>query len=292
MATTGPYVIWTADSNGAVLDGPIAGQPEVNQFPVPSNPAALEIYFGLDSGALQPPSKVQGELQSEIAQVLSVVQKLYIGPDSSPAPKFRRYYVRLFRLAQLGLEGPNASPEVATSALASVKRDLISEESGRVKNGHLMTLGKAAATFSIPLLVIYVGLALFRDTQFDDWLNALGIVRSTAANFIVLWLGCFLGVWLSYGIRTASLTLDDLIITDSDRLLPHMRLLFAGALTMVLGMLFVAGIVEIKIGSYGVTEIAKNPMLAFLVGVICGISEAALPQVASRRASAFIADLK
>ena len=110
--------------------------------------------------------------------------------------------------------------------------------------------------------------------------------------FILLWIGCFLGVWLSYGIRTTTFSLSDLTLTDSDRLLPGMRLLFAGFLTMLLGIVFVLPLVEVKIATFSITDVASYPMLAFLVGSFCGISELLLPTAVAKRASDFIATLK
>jgi hypothetical protein len=292
VATTGSYKIWPADGSGNLVDPPDFNSPAEKKFPNPSLPEAADIYFGIDATGPQPPPKDQGELQGEIERVLNAVQRLYLSDGTAPQPRFRRYYVRLFRLAQLGLEGPDASPEVAKGALATVKRDLIDDEAGRVKNGHLIRLGLAAAWFSVPFVLLYVLLALFSTTDSDNVLLGLGVQRATAANFMVLWVGCFLGVWLSYGIRTSTITIEDLTTTDSDRLLPHVRLLFAGALTMLAGMLFVLGIVEVKIGPFATSKISTDPALAFIVGIFCGISEAGLPGMASRRAAAFIADLK
>jgi hypothetical protein len=81
-------------------------------------------------------------------------------------------------------------------------------------------------------------------------------------------------------------------VTDSDRLIPAIRLIFAGLLTMLLGVTFVLGLVEIKLGAFPITDIATKPMLAFLVGAFCGVSELALPASVAKRASDFISKLK
>ncbi len=294
MPTAGSYKIWTADGQGALVDPPDPSDPNRNPYPDPGKAAAVDLYFGIDKGAPQPPPKEQVELHIEIERVLSIVQKLYLAHASRPHARFRRYYVRIFRLAQLGLDGGNASPDMAKVALDKVKQDLIDDEAGRVKNGHLMTLGRAVVACGLPILAGYLLLTLLPVAWLDPWLQKLGILRATAANFCLLWLGCFIGVWLSYGIRTATITLADLTVTDADRLVPSLRLVFAGLMTMLLGMLFTMGIVEIKLGGFAVSQIAeaRNATLAFLVGALCGISEAALPEVASKRASTFIASLK
>ncbi len=292
MPAVGSYRIWTADANGGVLNPPDPVDPTKNPYPVPSDPAAVDIYFGLDSTAPQPPPKEQGELHGELEKVLGVVQRLYLSNAAKPDMKFRRYYVRLFRLAQLGLEGADVSTEIAKIALDTVTRDLLDDEGGRVKNNHLRELGRAALEFSVPFVVLYIGLSLAGSTEVCSLLAKLQIDPRIAANFMLLWVGCFLGVWLSYGIRTVTVTLDDLINTDSDRLLPRVRLVFAGSLTMVVGLLFIVGAIEVKLGTFVVTKIASSAPLAFLVGALCGISETSLPGVASKRAANFIGSLK
>lgn len=296
---TGSYKIWTADKDGNPTKLPAV--PEVpndpNKEPNPAATEAADIYFGLPGSAPQPPPKEQIDLQGEIGKVLRSVQRLYLeahlhGAVVHREKKFRIYYVRLFRLAQLGLEGANAAPDIAKGALAVVTADLIDDEAGRVKNGHMRELGRCAAIFAIPCLVLYAVLRLTGDGAFARALEKLDVQASVLANFSLLWGGCFIGVWLSYGVRTTVFSLSDLTTTDSDRLVPKIRLIFAGILTMLLGIAFVLGLIEVKIGHFPITDIATQPMLAFIVGVFCGISELALPSSVAKRASDFIGSLK
>jgi hypothetical protein len=120
----------------------------------------------------------------------------------------------------------------------------------------------------------------------------LDIAPAFLSSFMLLWSGCFLGVWLSYAIRTTTFTLRDLTITDGDRLVPELRLLYAGFLTMLLGMLFMLGVVNVSIGDFKLTAIVGQPMLAFIVGAFCGISELTLPSKLAKRAADFLETLK
>jgi hypothetical protein len=281
----GSFVIWPADATGNLVGNP-TGSP-----PVPANPSdenAVDIYFGVSSGTAQPPPKDQSDLQADIAKVLRAVQLTYRRAKSTERSKaqFRIYYMRLFRLAQLGLEGSSAAPDVASGALKAVTADLIDDEAGRVKNGHLMRLGSAAAVLAIPFLILYLVLRnTLPQSTFGLFIASLGIQPVVMANFMLLWVGCFVGVWLSYGIRTSVFTLPDLTVTDSDRLVPAIRLLFAGTLSMILGIGFILGLVEIKLGANSVTDFSTKPMLAFLVGAFCGVSELLLPTAVAKRAS-------
>ncbi len=294
----GAYRIWTADKDGNLIDPPDAANP--NKPPNPAKPEAVEIYFGLDGNAPQPPPKEQVDLQGEIGKVSRSVQRLYLEAPGHGSvarkEKFRIYYLRLFRLAQLGLEGANAAPDIAKGALAVVTADLIDDEAGDVKNGHMRELGRWAVIFAAPFLLLYVVLR-FAGTatsapEFADFFRRLDLQPLVLANFALLWAGCFIGVWLSYGVRTTVFSLSDLTMTDSDRLVPKIRLVFAGTLTMLLGIAFVLGLIEVKIGSFLITDIATRPMLAFIVGVFCGISELALPGSVAKRASDLIGSLR
>jgi len=290
--STGAFTVWTVDTSGALLNPPTPGNPPA--IPDPGNPAATDIYFGINVAAGKTPSKDEVELQIEISKVLGVLQRLYRN-GAAPAAgglKFRMYYVRLFRLAQLGLEGPQGSEEIAKAALAMVAADIIDDEAGRIKNGHMKSLGYCAAAFCVLFLVLFVLLKLPALAPMQAWLAAFDMNAQTVANFMLLWVGCFVGVWLSYGVRTTTLSISDLVVTDSDRLIPAIRLIFAGVLTMLLGLTFVLGLVEIKLGSFSITDIGTRPMLAFLVGVFCGLSELVLPAAVAKRASDFIGKLK
>jgi hypothetical protein len=61
---------------------------------------------------------------------------------------------------------------------------------------------------------------------------------------------------------------------------------------MLLGIAFVLARIEVKIGHFPITDIATRPMLAFIVGVFCGISELAFPGSVVKRASDFVGSLK
>jgi hypothetical protein len=84
------------------------------------------------------------------------------------------------------------------------------------------------------------------------------------------------------------MTLEDLIVTDSDFLLPLTRHLFAGALTMILGIALALGIVEVKIAGISSTQLIFDPQIAFLIGALCGISELLLPATVAKRAGAVL----
>jgi hypothetical protein len=232
-----------------------------------------------------------------VQRVLRTVQVLYGKTDADSernATQFRIYYVRLYRLAQLGLEGSNVAPDIATTALESTTSDLIDDEAANVKRTHLRILGRNAATASAGYLMVYFLMRLIACYWGvgDAFLLHMGVSTLLVANFMLLLTGCSVGVWLSYGIRTTTFKLSDLTVTDSDRLTPIIRLIFAGSLTVILGIVFVIPLVDVKIGTISASNISTFPMLAFVVGCFCGVSELALPATISKRASDFIQSIK
>jgi hypothetical protein len=263
--------------------------------PDPSHPDAYDIYFGVKKDLT--PAKDQIDLQDNVQRVLRTVQVLYAKTDKESdrnKRQFRIYYVRLYRLAQVGLEGSSVSPDIATAALATTTSDLIDDEAPNVKRTHLRTLGRNAATASAGCLILYVLMRLIScyASRLDQFLLDLGVSTPLLANFMLLLIGCLLGVWLSYGIRTTTFGLRDLTVTDADRLTPVIRLFFAGSLTVILGIIFTIPLVQVTIGKTPVTDIATYPMLAFVVGCFCGVSELALPAAVSKRATDFIQSIK
>lgn len=273
---TGAYGIWTADSNGKAID--YRSPPEV---PDPSDERAVGVYFGPLPGVSPPQDQL--ELQDKLEEALETVRVMYI-KDGVIDRRFRAPYTRLFRAAQLGLEGL-ALPDVARLALARISHDLIVAEGGRVKNAHLAKLGGYALSMIGVFTLLYV---LARAPIFAFYLEHLAVDPDMASSFMMLWAGASGGVWLSYAIRKKTFTLRDLIVTDDDRLLPLTRLVFAGALTMVVGLLFAGGFIDVSVGGRQLSTFAEDPTLALLLGLVCGISELLLPTMVAKRVSDFV----
>ncbi len=281
----GYFKLWPANEKGLPIRYAAGATPDL------ADEHAVEIYMGPNPNGPPTVPTDQAALQADLDKVLRTIQLLYKPSETNATvadkKAFRNYYVRLFSLGQLGLEGKEVATSVASDALKRLTADLIDDHAGRIKNGHLRTLGMQACKLSLWFLAVFIALRVWPDlaTSFFQWFD---VDRMILSNFMLLWAGCFLGVWLSYGVRTTSFTLRDLTITDSDRLTPFIRLVFAGFLTMILGLLFVLGLVEVKIGTYPITNIAHNATLAFAIGVFCGLSELVLPNAVAKRASDFI----
>jgi len=315
--TTGAFTLWPLDGDGEYIDLHFSSIDQASKdacqvkteavgsnnssvqdaAPNPSDPRAVDIYFGVNSKFVGPQPRDQVELQDKIQKVLRTIQILYPveGAISEQRKRrFRSYYVRLFRLGQVGLEGDNPSTETASAALTTTIADLIDDEAGNVKTKHLLSLGVNVVRASASCGVLYVLLRLTAAywKVVDDFLQKMAISPELLGNFLLLLIGSFVGVWLSYAIRTTTFTLSDLTLTDADRLTPSIRLIFAGILTVILGILFSMPLIELRIGNVPMTSIATYPMLAFVVGCFCGISELTLPNAVAKRASDFVQNIK
>jgi len=230
-----------------------------------------DIHFQLKANLQGEPPETQLKLKSEVESTLSLLRVLYAADKAS----LRIFLRQLISLAQAGLVGSHAQPEVAMRALASLRADVVAREGGRIKNRYMRELGRYALAFcGIPLLS-YVVFSLVAPEQH-------------LAGFMLLWVGCMAGVWLSYGYRKTTIGFADLAIPESDRLDPPLRLFFAGLLTLVFGILLYKNVVSIEIAGFKTQDIGGDPAVALLIGVLCGISELVLPAKVAKKAEELI----
>lgn len=118
--------------------------------------------------------------------------------------RFEGYFRQLLLLAQLGLTGPNAQPDLARNTLTLLKEDIVTHEGGRVKNHYMKKLG--AWAFVLGAVSAILGLA-FRYYPESP---------ATFSAYCFLWTACMAGVWLSFGARKP--TLDSRTCISSKRI--------------------------------------------------------------------------
>jgi hypothetical protein len=234
---------------------------------------ARDIDFSL-LPAVGPVPDEQLRLRDEVDHVLTVLRMLFDEKDT----RYEEYFRPLLSLAQAGLVGDSAQPELGLRALTSLKGDVTSREGGRVKNKYLKVLGYQALIVGGPALLLGLGAAFVVQDQ--------PLVR----NFLFLWAGCMAGVWLSFGARKTVFAFDDLHIPEQDRMEPLVRLVFAGLLTVIIGLLFSTHAVEVTLGAIKSSDLEKRSDVAILIGMLCGFSEKALSSQVGRQASALLAE--
>ncbi len=231
----------------------------------------LDIVYQVSKDATGACPDDQLALKNELEATEAALKVLYPDPTARLA-RFRE----LLSLAQVGLQGPNAQPKVAASALANLKQSILMIEGSLRKNRYFKQLGTLAALYAIPALVLATafkyGLPLI--TFFLD--SRLLALAPLAITLSLLFAGAMVGTWLSYGLRTVTLTFDDLTMPEEDRLDPLVRLVFVGVLSLVIGLALYLGILEISLGKVSSHDLVHRNALALFVGVLLGVSERAL----------------
>jgi hypothetical protein len=246
----------------------------------PTLPEARQILFSLNDAGRQPPPPDDVDLADSCERVVHALNHLYPAGDPASEAKFRLNYHDVFGLAGLALEKEHGF-DTATSKkqLDRIKRNIVEDEGPRIKNSNIKVQLHWAAWISFPVFGAFLLFSLLPDNGNLGWLKQLGANRATLANFMLLWVGCCLGVCLSYALRTQELTLEDLVTPDSDFLTPAIRLGLTGTLAMLLVMLSMLDIVDLTIAKSKLSDIAdpNHQMFAFIVGTVCGIAEKLLP---------------
>jgi hypothetical protein len=231
-----------------------------------------EIYFTIRSDWEGDVPDDQVELHQSIEQACLVLRNMF-GDDD---PRFSTYFAPLLALSQAGLVGPMAQPKIAKQALQDWKANVLAREAGRVKNGHMKILGLRAIYLGVPAFASAIVLSVYTTAS------------SEIINLLCLWGGCMAGVWLSFGIRKTVLRFEDLHIPEEDRLEPAVRLLFAGILTVFIGLLFITKAVSVTVGAISSSQLSTDLRIAIILGMVCGISELALSSTVTQQASRFV----
>jgi hypothetical protein len=220
----------------------------------------------------------QRAIKQEIERDLSTINALYAAPKDRR--KATEAFKKLVAIARVGLVGLNASPEIAADALRAFEADIVNREAGPVKNAYMRKLGSWATILGGAALAGFFFCDLFPRIPFKQVV--------AYKHFFVLWAGCMLGTWASFASRRVTLGFQDLVALEEDRVEPALRLVFAGSLTLILGLVFSSGMADIEIGSFAASQLKISGAIAFLTGAFAGISEKALPSAILTRASSII----
>src|SRR6266404_1940433 len=150
-----------------------------------------------------PVPKDQADLKNEIESVLTVMRLLFSADED-----FERYFRQLLSLAQAGLVGPHANPEIASGALAALKNEITAREGGKIKNRFMKSLALNALCIGTPAIMLGIVLWIFGSYWRPE--SSLNLFRFS--NFLFLWGACMAGVWLSFGARKTFMKFEDLHI--------------------------------------------------------------------------------
>ncbi len=231
----------------------------------------------------------QMALKGEIEDVLATLWSIFPEDGSVQDPnknklqrRFQQYQFKLLSLAKVGLEGQPAQPAVASQALSTLQAEVMAREGARVKNGYMKRLGCWAAVFALVATLVYVPLR---------WDPAATDVLHRYRNLLVLWCGCMVGTWISFGARRVILVFTDLGRLEADMVEPGIRLIFTGLMTMAIGFIFICQMVNVSIGALQTEMLLNSGSRALLIGMFCGLSEQALPGTLTKRAAQLLNEI-
>jgi putative flippase GtrA len=207
-------------------------------------------------------------LRDDIDAVLATLKAAF----ETDGRRFAHYFKPLLSLAQAGLVGEDAQPEVGKRALAALRKEIVAKEAGKIKNRYMRRLGVVALWYALPALAAGVVLRWLAPAT---WL----------IPYLSLWIGAMVGAWLSFAIRKQTFSFEDIAQPEKDLLEPGLRLMVTGAMTLILGLAFSLGMLQISIGGVSTADIATKNEVALLVGMLCGISEQALPATLNDQAN-------
>jgi hypothetical protein len=228
-----------------------------------------DIYFQVVAPGC--PSEQQS-LKNRVERTLSNLRAIYPAND----PKLNEAFAKLLSLSQVGLVGSKPSVTVAEAALDSLQAEIIDREAGRVKNNYMLKLGYWAMSFGLTAAALYFLL--------DNYGSVFPRQFFQYRTFFLLWTGCMVGGWCSFASRKVVLTFFDLGQLEEDRIDPPLRLIFAGLLTSVMGLVFITGFANVVIGTFEGAKILHSGSIALLAGALSGMAEKALPAAVMQRA--------
>lgn len=172
----------------------------------------------------------------------------------------QKYFNKLLSLAQAGLVGDTAQPDLALKSLAELKGEMILIEGQRIKNDYMKDLGMKAAILFCIACVLYCGSKCWEITQ-------------PFSMYLLVIIGSFLGTWVSFGARRFSISFEQLSLLEEDMMSPWIRLLYIGACSVILALFLNTQLVSLSIGAISTSSLRDCPELQLSLGVLCGLIE-------------------
>lgn len=171
------------------------------------------------------------------------------------------------------------SARAASDALTLFKFEVKHREADFVKNRYADKLAKyAIGGTAIFLCLWYLSLEGAGLATFDlDFLFKVSPYFLAAA-------GACLGAFLSFVIRTPSLSFENLSSPEPDLLKPIYRLLYVVVLTFFLGWFLDTGLATMQFGDTTLGLSPETSAMSFLIGGLCGIAERTIATAIAARA--------
>ncbi len=241
----------------------------------------------------------------------TIIKSLYFSADSETDKHDqnhnnsikKKYFKKLLSLAQAGLVGEMAQPELAETALERLKDEITTVEGQRIKNTYMKELGLRAFLFILSAMIIFLLAAtgIFSD---DAALANLLLKKTATAPLLqsgvlavvsmccVIWIGAMLGTWVSFAARNPAIEFSQLSILETDRISPTIRLIYIGLCAIIFALFLSSGIVALAVGGFSTANIASSINTQFVIGLLCGLTESKIGSFIHQKSAAAILNNK
>lgn len=198
----------------------------------------------------------QEMLYIKIESTNNIIKSLYNTKDET---KYK-YFNKLLTLAQAGLVGETAQPELALKSLVKLKDEMVLVEGQRIKNDYMVRLGQNALIFCVIAFIAYIVFQSFSLTR-------------PFAMYLLTFIGALIGTWISFGARKFSIRFEQLSLLEDDMMKPCIRLLYIGICAIVFVLFLNTQLINISIGGISTAIISENIEIQVSIGVLCGLVE-------------------
>lgn len=215
----------------------------------------------------------QKKLYVEVESTNNVIKSL----KNTQVEIKQKYFDKLLSLAQAGLIGETAQPDLALNSLTKLREEMVLVEGQRIKNSYMVDLGTKALILSV------VAVALAIASIATAFCSQISMYLFTA-------FGAFVGTWVSFGARKFNITFEQLSLLEEDMMSPWIRLIYIGLCSAIFLLMLNTKILSISIGSLSTTAIKDSVELQIMVGVLCGLVESKIGLNLYKKATTFISD--
>ncbi|MBS5317425.1 MAG: hypothetical protein KHY44_13695 [Clostridiales bacterium] len=199
----------------------------------------------------------QQELYLEVEDANNVLKSLHNTKDEIKV----KYFNKLLSLAQAGLVGETAQPQLALKALNKLKAEVMLIEGKRIKNEYMKKLGINALILSIIIFVVYNIILQYDGRMLQG--------RVYCSAFV----GALIGTWISFGARKFRINFSELSLLEEDMMSPCIRLIYIGLCAIIFMLFLNTQIVTFEIGNISTDSLQNSFEIQVAVGILCGLIE-------------------
>jgi hypothetical protein len=234
----------------------------------------IDIYFERTENP--PPNDPQVEkLRNEYEETVTVLKDL-----NPPNPDFGTWLNEILEGAKVGLKGPAFSLDAGQRQLTNVRNKLISV-ARKERDTYLLYLLLVGFIFSAVALLI-AGLLYFVVPPYLTGQETSASYK-TALSWIIpvclLHPGVVLGVVFTAFAINRTITFEKIRAYDPYYFSPTLRFFYISIISYVLMAALWFKFVMLGVGGYLLNDVKTDPAGGFMIGLLCGVSEAVIVEL-------------